>query len=248
MLELAMLLWTATAQGKENGQDPCFVETICQIQHAIRWKEPAWSHEFCERVEQGIRLAALKYDIDGRQLAAMALNESDFRPRAERAHREGRPGAPGPDNPTTTGGETAEATGASSAERPRVVDVGLMGVTCVIGKHGLCTNKFVRGLTPEKLKDPVLNLEIGAKILTLMHGGNLRSYNGGVTKKGYPRRIETLTMAVSGDWEAAGRLARGRRIRKMVRQINAAVFVALGECVSIHMNAARDILRGPAAK
>ena len=44
-------------------------------------------------------------------------------------------------------------------------DSGLMGIRCVVDKHGKCTNGYVRGLAWKTVMDPLTNIELGAREL-----------------------------------------------------------------------------------
>lgn len=87
-------------------------------------------------------------------------------------------------------------------------DCGLMAVRCIPDEHGRCKNWPVRGLTPAKLLRPSTNIDSGAKILALMHKGNLRGYNGGRSgyhkqheqknHTSYPQKIGAVLAALSG--------------------------------------------------
>lgn len=104
-----------------------------------------------------------------------------------------------------------------------VYDVGLVGVRCVLGPGSRCTNGQARGHTLTELRDPVVNVQVGASIMEekrARHGHRwLRHYNGGTREHGYALRIQALVAALGG------RLAKTKwpRTQKQCRQIVAAV-------------------------
>ena len=86
--------------------------------------------------------------------------------------------------------------GVTSETKGNVVDVGLCGVRCVLGKHDRCTNGPARGLTVEQLKEPTRNIEVAARILA--NKPSLRAYNGGTREHGYAARISAIVAALGG--------------------------------------------------
>jgi len=56
-------------------------ELVCNVQDAIRWREPAWTSSRCDRIA-----AALNATPAPAVLLAVAINESDLRPRAIARH------------------------------------------------------------------------------------------------------------------------------------------------------------------
>lgn len=102
----------------------------------------------------------------------------------------------------------------------RALDEGLMGVRCVVGRRGRCTNWPVRGLTPKQLLEPRRNIMAGTQILADLHHGDMAGYNGdhsGTDR--YPRKIAAIAAALGG----VEVRVRGRRLRELVRKIAAAV-------------------------
>lgn len=103
-----------------------------------------------------------------------------------------------------------------------VYDVGLVGVRCVLA-GSRCTNGQARGRTLTELRDPVVNVQVGAAIMEekrARHGHRwLRHYNGGTREHGYALRIQALVAALGG------RLVKIKwpRTQKQCRQIVAAV-------------------------
>jgi soluble lytic murein transglycosylase-like protein len=104
--------------------------------------------------------------------------------------------------------------------RPGVFDVGLMGVRCVRGQGGRCTNGLVKGLSLAQLQDPETNIFVANQILLekrQSHGpAFLRGYNGGVANgQGYAGKISALMSALIGTQSKV----KGKRMRKLTAQI-----------------------------
>ena len=100
------------------------------------------------------------------------------------------------------------------------LDEGLMGVRCVVGRRGRCTNWPVRGLTPRQLLEPRRNIMAGAQILAELHHGDEAGYNGdhsGTDR--YPRKVAAIAASLGG----VEVRVRGRRLRELVRKVVAAV-------------------------
>ena len=184
---------------------------VCAVQRAIRFHEPAWAEDRCERVA-----AALSATPNPRQMAAICTNESDMR------------------------------SGVVVKARPGVYDVGLCGVRCVCpkadyerwargemsGKEAAdvtacrCQNGPARGYSLAQMRDPAVNVRVAAAVLATK-GGHLGRYNGATTaKRGarYAARIAAIEAAFGG--RAVKVAARETRLRKLVRQIVAAVRAA----------------------
>ena len=98
---------------------------------------------------------------------------------------------------------------------------GLIAIRCKLGTDGRCTNKPVRGMTPAQLMRPAINVDMGARILATLHHGSLAGYNGGPNARehGYPEKVAAIMAALGG---VEVRVS-GKRMRKLVRQIVAAV-------------------------
>jgi soluble lytic murein transglycosylase-like protein len=164
-------------------------EVVCAVQHAVRWREAAWTERECRDRARDFADAGRRWGFSPTQLAAMSLAESDFRVRAWRVD--------------------------GSA-----LDEGLMGVRCVVGRLGRCTNWPVRGLTPRQLLEPRRNIMAGTQILADLHHGDVAGYNGdhsGTDR--YPRKVAAIAAALGG----VEVRVRGRRLRELVRKIAAAV-------------------------
>ena len=104
-----------------------------------------------------------------------------------------------------------------------VYDVGLVGVRCVLGPGSRCTNGQARGRTLTELRDPVVNVQVGAAIMEekrARHGHHwLRHYNGGTREHGYALRIQALVAALGGRFVKT----KWARTQKQCRQIVATV-------------------------
>ena len=104
-----------------------------------------------------------------------------------------------------------------------VYDVGLVGVRCVLGPGRRCTNGQARGRTLTELRDPVVNVQVGAAIMEekrARHGHRwLRHYNGGTREHGYAERIGALAAAFVGTF----RWTKWARTREQCRRIVTAV-------------------------
>lgn len=133
---------------------------------------------------------ALNETPDPALMLAVAVLESDLRPRGLAWH-DGR----------------------------KVADVGLMGVRCLLGTDGRCTNGPASGLTVAKLRDPVVNIRVAAAVLAA-HRGDLRRYHGSSNPKDtYEARALALVAAFSGSVVKVT----NARTRAHVRMIAAAV-------------------------
>jgi len=186
---------------------------VCAVQHAIRWRDHAWDDGMCKIVTR-----AANETKDPTQSLARAINESDLVHRAIRL--------------------TLRPDGAVAA------DVGLQGVRCVLKgadaraawrsvgvltheklqqhpPRGRCTNGPARGLTIQQLQDPRINFEKSEQVFDL-HGRDLGAYNGAKDperQRAYRARIGAIEAALSGVEVKVS----GSRLRKLVRQIVAAV-------------------------
>jgi hypothetical protein len=107
----------------------------------------------------------------------------------------------------------------------RAVDVGLMGVRCILqGAGNRCTSGPARGLTVHELQDPATNIAIGSAILDekrrIYGSGYLSAYNGDRDgSNGYAGNVAAIVAALGG----VRIEAKGKRVRKLVEQIASAV-------------------------
>ena len=137
---------------------------------------------------------ALNETPDPVMFAAMAVNESDLRE------------------------------GVVAEPKPGVLDIGLLGVRCILDKRDRCMNAPVIGRHWTELANPEKNIHAAAVVLA-MHKGSLRRYNGGTTERGYGARIMALVAAFSGELRIP-KGAHGRqwaRIRELARRIVEAI-------------------------
>lgn len=165
-------------------------DLVCGVQHAIRWQDPAWTERECEAQAQAFVTSGERWGFKPVLLFAMAIVESDMRPKAMREDR----GA---------------------------FDVGEMAVRCKLGRDVRCTNKPVKGMTPARLMDPTVNIDVGAQILATLHGGSLVGYNGGPNARehGYPAKVGAIMSALGG----VEIRVKGHRMRELVKRIVSAV-------------------------
>lgn len=126
----------------------CLAATICELKERVRWRTAAWTPRFCERIAAAVLESSRRYDVPAPLLLAVMINESDMNERAFRS---------------TMKGGTLYAK-----------DGGLMGIRCVVDKHGRCGNGNVRGLAWTAVMDPIRNIDIGARELGhWRHGGGV---------------------------------------------------------------------------
>jgi hypothetical protein len=138
----------APATSVESPSATCLATTICEVKDRVRWRTPAWKPEFCERVASAVLEASKRHDVPPSLILAVMINESDMNEKAFR---------------TTMKQGTVYAK-----------DGGLMGIRCIVDKHGHCINGNVRGLAWTDVMDPVKNIDIGARELGhWAHGGGV---------------------------------------------------------------------------
>jgi soluble lytic murein transglycosylase-like protein len=158
-LSVPAVIEAAEAEAREDSSDQlqtalpsesCLSNTICALKNRMRWRTAAWSPSYCTLIARGVLSAAEKYKLSPALILAVMINESDLNEQAVATHfRDG----------------TLYAK-----------DSGLMGIRCVVGKDGRCTNGNVRGLSWKMVMDPVKNIELGARELAHYRDG------GGVTR------------------------------------------------------------------
>jgi hypothetical protein len=128
----------------------CLAATICEVKDRVRWRTPAWTPQFCERIADAVLASAHRHDVPPLLILAVMINESDMNEKAFRS---------------TMKGGTLYAK-----------DGGLMGIRCIVDKRGRCTNGNVRGLAWTEVMAPVKNIDIGARELGhWRHGGGVTS-------------------------------------------------------------------------
>jgi hypothetical protein len=212
MNTLALLLALGfPALGASHAQaEPVKPSLVCQVQHAIRWRDPAWTEQQCQARAREFMASGQRWGFAPVQLLAMAIDESDLRPEAMREDR----GA------LDVGlmavrchlRRTIIPMATSDGKQPndaRNIPKNIPSPTC--------TNKPVRGLTPAQLMRPSVNIDMGARILATLHRGSLAGYNGGPNARehGYPEKVAAIMAALGG---VEVRVS-GKRMRKLVRQI-----------------------------
>ncbi len=126
--------------------------------------------------------AALNVTTAPRTLLAIAINESDLRERAIAWHG------------------------------PRVADIGLLGIRCLVGYDGRCTNGPARGYTVAELQSVEQNIAVANVLLTNL-AGDVQGWNR--RSRGYAKRIRALVAALDGRRVEV----RSARTREQVRRI-----------------------------
>ena len=104
---------------------------------------------FCERIANAVLDSSKRHAVSPSLILAVMLNESDMNEKAFR---------------TTL-----------KAGKLYAKDGGLMGIRCIVDKHGHCVNGNVRGMAWSEVMDPVTNIDIGARELAHWRNG------GGIT-------------------------------------------------------------------
>jgi hypothetical protein len=139
----------ATPTGAIPSSD-CLATTVCRLKDKVRWRTAAWTPAFCGKIADAILSAADRYQVEPMLILAVMLNESDLDEKAA--------------NVTLRDG------------RVYAKDTGLMGIRCVLD-GGRCKNGNVRGMAWKSVADPVTNIHLGARELSLWRKG------GGVVRK-----------------------------------------------------------------
>ncbi len=140
----------ASRADPEWPDEGCLASTICAVKDRVRWRTPAWKPDFCQQIAHGVLKSARRHQLPPALILAIMINESDMNEKAFR---------------------TTVRDGAVYAK-----DGGLMGIRCIVDKHGRCTNGNVRGLAWKEVMDPLTNIELGARELARWRDG------GGLTK------------------------------------------------------------------
>jgi hypothetical protein len=192
-IAVVLLPLVPAAAADEVAVTPALVATV---QNAVRWRAPAWDRQTVEAVT-----AAVHDTREPATILAMAVLESDMRPRAQAKRRRPSDGA-------------------------TVVDVGLCGVACVLGPGGRCTNQLVQGLTVDDLKKPKVNVRAAARVLqrkrAVLGRRALAGYNGDPDGSNrYGASVRAIVAAFGGAVEVAK--VKRRRVRELARLIAAAV-------------------------
>jgi hypothetical protein len=168
-------------------------ELVCEVQHAIRYRQVPWAPWECLRVADAVNAAAKVTGQRTDTLLAIAINESDLRPHVAVWH-------------DLRGGHRAEP-GASG-------DLGLMGTRCKLGPDMHCSNGKLRGMKYPQAMVIETNIMLGARILAAKP--TLHDYNG---SEEYAPRIRAIRSALAGIEVDSP----SRRVRKLISQITSAV-------------------------
>ena len=151
-LRIAAVFWALLLAGVARADTADVTPSlVCSVQHAIRWRQPAWPDWMCLRVSDAVNNAAKKTGQRPRTILAIAINESDLRPGAEHWYGQVKPGSSG--------------------------DLGLMGIRCILGRDMLCSNGALRGWKYPAAMALENNVLLGARILA--NKRTLNDYNGG---------------------------------------------------------------------
>ncbi len=140
---------TATVSASDSPSASCLATTICEVKDRVRWRTPAWRPEYCSQIANAVLDSSKRYALSPSLILAVMINESDMNEKAFRI--------------TLKSG------------RLYAKDGGLMGIRCIVDKHGHCTNGNVRGMAWSEVMDPVTNIDIGARELAHWRDG------GGIT-------------------------------------------------------------------
>lgn len=125
--------------------EDCLARTVCTLKDRVRWRTAGWTPEFCQKISRAVITSSKRHHIPPALLLAVMINESDMNEKAVRL---------------------TERNGAIYAK-----DSGLMGIRCVVDKHGRCQNGNVRGILWKTLMDPLANIELGARELSTWKNG-----------------------------------------------------------------------------
>jgi hypothetical protein len=119
------------------------------VKDRVRWRTSAWKQEYCQQIANAVLDSSKRHAVSPSLILAVMLNESDMNEKAFR---------------TTL-----------KAGKLYAKDGGLMGIRCIVDKHGHCVNGNVRGMAWSEVMDPVTNIDIGARELAHWRNG------GGIT-------------------------------------------------------------------
>jgi hypothetical protein len=160
---LVVLLFLAFSA---HAEEQVTADLVCRVQSAIRHRSPAWAPAECTRVA-----AALNRTPEPRVSMAIAINESDLRPRVMVRVAE------------------------------NVYDGGLMGVRCVLDggrcTNGPARGLTLTQLKDPSTNIRVAAAIMASK--RAIHGADyLRAYNGGTREHGYGARIGAIAAALGG--------------------------------------------------
>jgi hypothetical protein len=111
---------------------------LCSLKTRIGARRTRWTPARCTELAAAVMASASRHQLSPALLLAVMIQESDLDENAARLSH----------------GKTGPAR-----------DSGLMGIRCVLGRGGRCTNALVRGLTWRQVMQPHTNIELGARYL-----------------------------------------------------------------------------------
>jgi hypothetical protein len=177
-------------------------ELVCEVQHAIRYRQAPWAPWECLRIADAVNAAARATKQRADTLLAIAINESDLRPGAQHWTDTRWRFLPG-------GKYVYEGIGPGS-----IGDLGLMGTRCKLGPDMHCSNGKLRGMKYPQAMVIETNIMLGARILAAKP--TLHDYNG---SEEYAPRIRAIRSALAGIEVDSP----SPRVRKLISQIVSAV-------------------------
>lgn len=167
-------------------KDLCFVENLCALKEAVRWKTPKWEQPMCNRVGNAIIAEERNTGIPKDFILSVMLHESDLNEKAVR--------------PATRKGKLVAKDG------------GLMGLRCSVGNDEETCINYGGRIKASDLLVPEINIRLGVKKLLSIRdtyacthidhpwfahynwGGKV--FRTGVPRS-YPQRIAVLWKAIA---------------------------------------------------
>jgi hypothetical protein len=128
-----------TGSGDNQPSASCLAAAICTLKERLRWRTPAWSSAYCERIASNVLAAAKQHSLPAALIVAVMINESSLNAYATRV---------------TMKGNTVYAR-----------DGGLMGLRCIVDSKGRCMNGRLRGMQWSEVLNPSTNIALGAAAL-----------------------------------------------------------------------------------
>jgi hypothetical protein len=144
----AMTLMPRLAVAGAPASEGCLASALCSLRQRVNARKGAWTPAFCQALADGVLTSARRHELAPALLLAVMMNESDLDEKAARV---------------------------SHPDGGLAKDSGLMGIRCVIGPRGRCTNGFVKGMAWRAVMDPLTNVELGAVYLAHYRDGGGRS-------------------------------------------------------------------------
>ena len=215
MLTFAILMLFNVANGYAalDAAEPVAVTPalVCSVQHAIRWKDAAWTDNQCAARAREFTASGKRWGFRPAQLLAMSIAESDLRPSAVRNDRGALDVGLMAVRCVLNRNIPSTASVGKQSNDARNIPKNIPAPNCT------CANKPVRGLTPAQLMRPATNIDKGAEILATLHHGSLASYNGGPNARehGYPEKVAAIMAALGG----VELKVSGKRMRELVKRI-----------------------------